>query len=330
MDSGKCEQMYTSKTQQTIDTIPATVLDKIIKNRLKIGHPGLHVSTFFESSARANTAFINIPHPASKRMIYSTIRGSGEVTLFVCGFLDYKQTAPFERPLDSSHRVEYQKQTIRISGHGSQQFEHSIQKLNELIKEFKTQYSGPVDSEHQGNDRIEASNRFFTPRSDMGGLNSLPLGPEIDPRGILRAAAGAEYVYTEDNEVTCFRKTSDGSGKVQYVPMRLSDLRTRAVIELRISLVGIFNASMRHPRILVVLRGVVLLDERFANIQNNIRTVQIPSGFQLGRRIRFLEEGEVDFGQEEESENEEYAGSDDGGDQYQNHGQKKRRYSAEM
>ncbi|KAJ7592333.1 hypothetical protein C8J56DRAFT_1046703 [Mycena floridula] len=117
----------------------------------------------------------------------------------------------------------------------------------------------------------------------MGALNSLPLGPDIDPRGILRAAASGEYVYMEDNEVTCFRKTSDRSGKVHYVPMHLSDLRTGAVVELRISLVGIFNTSMKRLRILVILRGVVLLDERFANIQNNIRTVEIPSGFQLGK-----------------------------------------------
>ncbi|KAJ7580418.1 hypothetical protein C8J56DRAFT_1103491 [Mycena floridula] len=304
----------------------AAFLDQFIKKRLKIGHPGLH------SEARAQTSFTDIPHPASRRMVYTTKRGdSGEVTLFITGFLDYRLTAPFERQLDERSRIEFQKQTLRISGYGSQRFEQGVQQLYEIINQFKHSYTGPVDTDQEPDGLIEASNRFFMRRNDMGSLTSLNLGPDMDPYGYLAEAAGHDYVHTEDNQVTCFRKTSTGSGKVTYEPMPLNALRKGAVVELRISLVGISTMNMKRPKIFVVLRGVNLLDEHYAKVEN-IRRAQIPIAFQLGKRIRFLEEGDAESDGEVDGDHmgSDNAASNDDEDEesFEKHLEKKRRNSS--
>ncbi|KAJ7600106.1 hypothetical protein C8J56DRAFT_768397, partial [Mycena floridula] len=117
---------------------------------------------------------------------------------------------------------------------------------------------------------IEASNRYFTRWNDIGSLSPLPLGPKIDPHGYLAQAAGSEFMYAEDNKVTCFRQTSDKSGEVRYEPMHLSELRKGAVVELRISLVGVMmgRVPQKHPKVLVVLRAVHLLNERYVQVSS--------------------------------------------------------------
>ena len=55
-------------------------------------------------------------------------------------------------------------------------------------------------STNQGS-ALEASNRYFTSKRDAPDMESVPISPLIDPRGILESLKNDEFLHGEENQV---------------------------------------------------------------------------------------------------------------------------------
>ncbi|KAJ7598280.1 hypothetical protein C8J56DRAFT_1039114 [Mycena floridula] len=174
-------------------------IENLIASRMKVGKPRAHLLTFLTSGAKALL---------SRPMLLDGDHGPDEVTLFVTGFIESKRTALFHnnnQALDPK-RAFLQKQILTLTGFGSRLFEQSIECLHELITMFERSYpEHAIETWDLPTATIQALNRYFTRGSDTGALNILDLDRNIDPYGILAAAAKGRYVYTEDNKINCFQ-----------------------------------------------------------------------------------------------------------------------------
>ena len=71
-------------------------------------------------------------------------------------------------------------------------------------------------------DKLDMSNRYFTPLTDhVGGpgsvVESLPFHKGVDPRNILRDMAKDKFIHNEDNNVDYFSTHRDSNGQRRSV-----------------------------------------------------------------------------------------------------------------
>ncbi|KAJ7576303.1 hypothetical protein C8J56DRAFT_900210 [Mycena floridula] len=165
---------------------------------------------------------------------------------------------------------------------------------------------------------IQASNRYFTRGSDTGALNILDLDHNIDPYGILAAAA------------------KDGKqGRWN------SMLHEGDAVKMNISLVTFLVRNARN-RVSVILHGVNLLDNHYSRVHQRHRDQRLSfREIQLGKLChQFPEEAYVQFYKDSEPEgtsmtlengDEEVQNDDQGEEEYQqefeNAGKGMRRWS---
>ena len=62
---------------------------------------------------------------------------------------------------------------------------------------------------------IDASNRYFTPKTGRNLEDECSITDDMDPKGYLRKAAGTTYTHTEDNKVYYFEKYEDSTGRAR-------------------------------------------------------------------------------------------------------------------
>jgi hypothetical protein len=103
----------------------------------------------------------------------------------------------------------YWKQSIQLTGLGTQTFDDCIKKIREIEALFKRHL--PADSlnmwkenNFEGHPAIFSANKFFTDRHDRGCQTTIPFSPNVDPNQVLSKAMGQEFVHLMDNEVSYF------------------------------------------------------------------------------------------------------------------------------
>ena len=77
--------------------------------------------------------------------------------------------------------------------------------FQDMIPEDQATFSKP---QNDGDKHVflEASNRYVWRVSEAINFNTLPITDDMDPWRHLRSAIGTNWVYTDDNEVQCFRR----------------------------------------------------------------------------------------------------------------------------
>ena len=110
----------------------------------------------------------------------------------------------------NSHNIKLLRQSVRITGYGNESFEKLTADVARIQALFKRAI-GPQSqdeaelSQHDGFTAIDASNRYFTPRTERNQNNECAITDEMDPMGYLKKAAGNKYIHTEENTSALLR-----------------------------------------------------------------------------------------------------------------------------
>lgn len=124
----------------------------------------------------------------------------------------------YQESRTKSNNIKYLKQGVGITGYGNRTFETLVTDIAKIHTFFKRAV-GPqlLDdlgiSDADGYSAIDASNRYFSPRTELTSeADKCLITDDMDPKGSLRKAAGTSYIHTEDNKVLYFEKCDDVGG----------------------------------------------------------------------------------------------------------------------
>lgn len=116
-----------------------------------------------------------------------------------------------------SQIIKYLRQGIQITGYGNEAFDRLKTSIATAHVMFKRTVGAMLNdemgiSDADGHFAIDASNRYFTPKSANNTGEECKITPEMDPKGFLKQAAGSEYIHTEENKVYYFETAHDTEG----------------------------------------------------------------------------------------------------------------------
>ena len=105
--------------------------------------------------------------------------------------------------------MHYLRQGITLVGYGTTTFNKAILSAQEIygmfernVPEASLESWAPTASTTQSSAfKFEASNRYFTSKRDAPDMESIPISPLIDPRGILESLKNDEFLHGEENQV---------------------------------------------------------------------------------------------------------------------------------
>ena len=106
---------------------------------------------------------------------------------------------------------------MQITGYGNETFEKLTVDIARIQAIFKRsigpQFQDEIGlSQYDGFTAIDASNRYFTLKTEKNSNDECMITNEMDPKGYLRRAAGNTYVHTEENQVHYFEMREDNAG----------------------------------------------------------------------------------------------------------------------
>ena len=118
----------------------------------------------------------------------------------------------------NSHNIKFLRQSTRITGFGNETFEKLTTDIARIQAIFKRAIGPQLQdeaglSQYDGFTAIDASNRYFTLRTDRNQNEECMITDEMDPRGYLRKAAGNTFIHTEENKVHYFEMREDNAGE---------------------------------------------------------------------------------------------------------------------
>ena len=107
-------------------------------------------------------------------------------------------------------RYKYLHQSITLMSHGCPAFTSALQGVKEIHDRFERQFpEGMLEARTEDSlgdaymESIDLSNRYLTPASEAGRLNSVPFQPGVDSKGIFSAwHEGMGHVH-----ISTWRKT---------------------------------------------------------------------------------------------------------------------------
>jgi hypothetical protein len=116
----------------------------------------------------------------------------------------------------NSHNIKFLRQSVRITGYGNESFENltaDVARIQALFKRaIGPQFQDEAGlSQHDGFTAIDASNRYFTLRTERNQNDEHAITDEMDPMGYLKKAAGNKYIHTEENKVHYFEMCEDSA-----------------------------------------------------------------------------------------------------------------------
>ena len=107
------------------------------------------------------------------------------------------------------------KQSVLLTGLGCEPFEHCARAMLQVHAKLSSALPSQALHEwspiiHEGDICLEFANRYFSTGSDGDNLQTVSLGSEIDPFGLL-AEAVPNGKHTEDNKVLYYERISSGN-----------------------------------------------------------------------------------------------------------------------
>ena len=120
-------------------------------------------------------------------------------------------------------RYKYLHQSITLTSHRCPAFTSALRGVKEIHNRFEWQFpEGTLEARTEDSlgdaymESIDLSNRYLTPASEAGGLNSVPFHPGVDPKGILQCMARGDgtraYIHMEENQIQYYTAHRDGTG----------------------------------------------------------------------------------------------------------------------
>jgi hypothetical protein len=112
------------------------------------------------------------------------------------------------------------RQSVQVTGLGNTSFDRLSEDIARIQALFKRAI-GPflqdeaAVSQFEEFAAIDASNRYFTPRTGRNLKDERPITADIDPKGYLMKAAGDLFVHTEENKVRYYQKHEGSAGEIR-------------------------------------------------------------------------------------------------------------------
>jgi hypothetical protein len=120
----------------------------------------------------------------------------------------------------NSRNVKFLRQGVQVTGLGNASFDSLSADIARIHALFKRAI-GPflqdeaAVSQFEGLLAIDASNRYFNPRTGRSQQDECPITADIDPKGYLTKAAGDLFVHTEENKVRYYEKHKGSAGEIR-------------------------------------------------------------------------------------------------------------------
>ncbi|KAJ7183729.1 hypothetical protein C8R46DRAFT_1209878 [Mycena filopes] len=201
---------------------------------------------------------------------------SDELVVRMQGIVTKNNLVPRNVQSCSPSKAQFLSQFIEICGAGSASFAGAIQNLKSVHERFSQQLAGvdvlPMpDVSARSQDAFAASNRIFTPKSDVPTEQDNTFQDGVDSAGLLNKLKRDEYIHAPENVVLYFRKKSTPDDEsLQYVPFFPGGFRVGDIVELQVSFVAIASA-MNKVKITTRLHAVTLLDNQFTTAATTAR-----------------------------------------------------------
>lgn len=120
----------------------------------------------------------------------------------------------------NSRNTKFLRQSVQVTGLGNASFRRLLADITLIHALFKTAI-GPFLQDEAGVSHyeefaaIDASNRYFNPRTGRNQEVECPIAADIDPKGYLKKAAGDSFVHTEENKIRYYEKHKGSSGEIR-------------------------------------------------------------------------------------------------------------------
>ncbi|KAF7984851.1 hypothetical protein HWV62_10809 [Athelia sp. TMB] len=184
------------------------------------------------------------------------------------------------------------KQCVRVTGFGGAEFDRAVEGAAKLAV-FMQENIDPnlVDQwtpEHfQSWSALEFTNRYFVHQNVEGDMVPVEFGPHVDTEGLLAKIAGENWVHTEENVVSYFRRVVNADGTTQYPTCNPVTFKQGDVVEVQFSVLAFKrrgndtqNRAQRHS-VKLVLRALTLLDDKHTKFGINV----LPKDAQKKRQL---------------------------------------------
>ncbi|KAF8336027.1 hypothetical protein F5887DRAFT_891718, partial [Amanita rubescens] len=190
-----------------------------------------------------------------------------EVVICLQGVLWKHDLPPFtEKVQANSNRVKFLRQSVTLTGFGTETFEKGIKALNEVhalfdrhIPENKLGECTIIDKcdEHLG---IHLTNRYFTSRRESPTEPHIPFASDVDPMGFLANLVGGTYFQSEQNTVKYYNR----SQLMDTIPTRYEEIspvrfRIGDIVEAKATLM-LIPLRGGHFKLSAVLQSVTIMD----------------------------------------------------------------------
>ena len=120
----------------------------------------------------------------------------------------------------NSRNAKFLRQSVQVTGLGNTSFKRLLADIARIQALFK-RATGPFlqdeasVSQFEEFPAIDASNRYFNPRTGRNQVDECPIMADIDPKGYLKKAAGNLFVHTEENKVRYYEKHKGSAGDIR-------------------------------------------------------------------------------------------------------------------
>lgn len=128
----------------------------------------------------------------------------------------------------NSRNAKFLRQSVQVTGLGNASFDGLSADIA-LIQALFKRAIGPffqdeaAVSQYEGFLAIDASNRYFNPRTGRSQGDECPITADIDPKGYLKKAAGDLYVHTEENKVHYYEKHNGSAEEVRQAKLTINN-----------------------------------------------------------------------------------------------------------
>ncbi|KAF8906960.1 hypothetical protein CPB84DRAFT_1635248, partial [Gymnopilus junonius] len=113
---------------------------------------------------------------------------------------------------------------------------------------------------------LEMSNRYFTPRKQAQEVEELTFGHDVDPKDILKKAAGNCLVHIEDNVVQYYELVkTKGSGDAKFLPAKPIKFQVGNIVKAQVSIILIPQCESKFKSTMV-LQSLTIMDGTFTQV----------------------------------------------------------------
>ncbi|KAF8075764.1 hypothetical protein FPV67DRAFT_1407739 [Lyophyllum atratum] len=202
-----------------------------------------------------------------------------EVVFSVQGSILQKDLPPFlGKPPSVRSKIKYLRQNITLSGLGTPTFRDAMRSTGEIFGLFDRQFNegflqpwvATMDPSG-GEDLLEASNRYLTPKRDASAASAVEFDHEVDPKGTLQAMAGNDHFHTDDNVVLYYKRRTEDDGRYSYQKIGPQSFRTGDIVEIQVSFVVVPLKGEKY-KMISVLRSIAFIDGNFKQVSQAIFT----------------------------------------------------------